>query len=142
MQHFAGVTMGTTWAVKLAGPLILPASTLRADLQQLLDTVVAQMSSWEPQSTLSRFNRAPHLSWHDLPEEFFTVLSYSLGLACTTDGAFDPTVGSLTNLWGFGPHTRRTEPPQPDEIAAARSRSGWRRIALDMEHRRARQGEV
>ena len=55
-----GATMGTTWSVEAgrhAGGL-QPAE-IRGGIEARLDRVVAQMSTWEPDSDLSRFNRAP-----------------------------------------------------------------------------------
>ena len=44
-------------------------------MQKELDRVVAQMSTWDADSDLSRFNHAPTGTWHVLPEEFFAVAS-------------------------------------------------------------------
>jgi len=100
VQAAAGATMGTTWTAKVVHDAPLP------DLQQELDQVVAQMSHWEPDSHLGRFNRAPAGTWHTLPPEFATVIDYALQLARDTGGAYDPCAGALVNLWGFGPQRR------------------------------------
>lgn len=130
MQALTGQTMGTTWSVKLeAREADLPA--LQRGIQARLDTVVAQMSTWEADSDLSRFNRAAAGTRQALPAGFHQVLSAALQLAADTDGAFDPTVGPLVNLWGFGPDGRRGQAPQADELAAARARVGWQRLQID-----------
>jgi thiamine biosynthesis lipoprotein len=67
-----------------------------------LQRVIDEMSTWEADSLISRFNRAPAGSWHALPEDFFTVLDAALAMATDSAGAFDPTVGPLVDLWGFG----------------------------------------
>ena len=41
---------------------------------------------------------------------FAHVLKYSLELAKESDGIFDPTVGPLVNLWGFGPDGPKQHP--------------------------------
>jgi thiamine biosynthesis lipoprotein len=139
VQSLHGETMGTTWTVKLAASPAHDLARLRAAIQQELDRVVSQMSTWSGESDLSRFNRAPAGSWHDLPDELFTVLQCAQAIARDSGGAYDPTVGPLVNLWGFGPESRRSAPPSADAIRAARARSGWRRLDLDAAHRRARQ---
>jgi FAD:protein FMN transferase len=57
------------------------------------------------------------------------VLSYSLNVARKTDGAFDPTVGPLVQLWGFLWKEHRF--PASNEIAAARARVGYHLVKLD-----------
>ncbi|MCC3263914.1 FAD:protein FMN transferase, partial [Paenibacillus polymyxa] len=78
-------------------------------IQAALDDVVAQMSTWEADSDISRYNRAAS-GWQTLPAEFFHVLRHALMLAQDSGGAYDPTVGPLVNAWGFGPHQRAFEP--------------------------------
>jgi thiamine biosynthesis lipoprotein len=67
------------------------------------------------------------------------VLAHALEVAGDTGGAYDPTVGPLVDLWGFGPAPRRHTRPPADAIAAARARTGWARLTLDARGRRARQ---
>src|SRR5699024_2611207 len=46
-----------------------------------------------------------------------------------SDGAFDPTVGPLVNLWGFGPAEKEdTDTPSDETIAAAKDQVGWQKI--------------
>jgi len=99
-------------------------------VQAALDAVVAQMSTWETDSDISRYNRAPAGSWQSLPSPFADVLRCALEIANASGGAYDPTVGPLVDLWGFGAAGRGPRIPGADEIAAARARIGWQRIAL------------
>lgn len=137
IHDYAGKTMGTSWSVRIAARAPPPA--LGAAIQAVLDEVVGQMSGWEPASALARFNRAAPGSWHDLPPGFAHVLAAGVEIARVTGGAFDPAIGALVDLWGFGPAPARLAPPAPDEIARARVRSGWERLDLDASARRARQ---
>jgi thiamine biosynthesis lipoprotein len=127
----AGETMGTTWSVRLVAPPTANAATLTAMAQRELDAVVAQMSPWEPLSDLSRYNRAAAGSWTPLPPAFAQVLRCALEIADATDGAFDPTLGGLIDLWGFGPRPFSGAPPEARDILAAREAIGWRRLILD-----------
>jgi thiamine biosynthesis lipoprotein len=99
--------------------------------QRELDEVVRQMSPWEPSSDLSRYNRAAAGSWTALPPAFAQVLRCSLDVAEATGGAFDPTLGALTDLWGFGPRPFSGAPPQTQDVANLRQAVGWRHVALD-----------
>ncbi|MGH8050559.1 MAG: FAD:protein FMN transferase [Arenimonas sp.] len=140
VETLSGEAMGTTWTVKFVGPKkSLHSSDLQTGIQQQLDTVDTQMSTWKPQSDLSRFNSAAAGSWQTLPPELFSVLEHSLQLARDTDGAYDPTVGPLVNLWGFGPGPKIRTTPDTASLANARARVDWNRIELDVAQQRARQ---
>jgi len=136
---FGGATMGTTWSARVAGAR--RRELLQAGLQQRLDQVVAEMSHWEPGSDLGRFNRAVAGTWHALPDGFFEVLQYALGVARETGGACDPCAGLLVNLWGFGPTGRHDEagfaPPGTRDVARARSEMEGRTVVLDPPRKRA-----
>ncbi|WP_028079327.1 FAD:protein FMN transferase [Solimonas soli] len=134
-----GRSMGTSWTVSFVpAPGVGEARALGL-IEAELALVIAQMSSWEPASQLSRFNAAPAGSWHLLPAAFCEVLEAALALARDSDGAYDPTAGALVDLWGFGPQPRRTTAPACDDIAAALAVSGWRKLRFDAGQRRARQ---
>lgn len=139
VQRLHGGTMGTTWSVRLSVPTGHSAAALQRGIQAELDRVDGQMSTYKPQSDLSRFNRAAAGSWQRLPPEFFSVLQHALQLAKDSDGAYDPTVGPLVDLWGFGPDRRPHRPPSAAAIEAARAHVGWWKIQLDPATQRARQ---
>ncbi len=130
-----GKTMGTSWSVKLVADAARDLQTLQALVQDQLDSVVAQMSTWETDSDLSRYNQAAAGSWHHLPDEFFCVLEYALDVAQASNGAYDPTAGALVNAWGFGPTRRYNEKgfvaPTSTALDFARAQCGWQRVQLD-----------
>ena len=136
--RLGGETMGTTWSVGAVAPPGVTEADLLAAVQAELDAVVAVFSPWEPTSEISRFNAAPE-GVFALSEAFWSVLDASMDLADDTDGAVDPTLGSLVDLWGFGPPGPRIGSPVPldDEIAAALTVSSWRRLRLDRDARGA-----
>lgn len=134
VQDMAGETMGTTWAVRV---VTAKPDDLAPGIQAVLDKVVAEMSTWLPMSDLCRFNAAPAGTWQELPADFFTVLDYALAVAAGSDGAFDPTVGALVSLWGFGPAPPRNEPPDEAAVLTALKRGGWHKLRLDRATRRA-----
>lgn len=131
VRAFGGATMGTTWSVKAVLPATTDLPALEAMVQRALDAVVAEMSPWEPLSDLSRYNRAALGSWTPLPTATATVLRRALAVAEASDGAFDPTLGALTDLWGFGPRPFSGGPPLASDIAALREAGDWKRLTLD-----------
>jgi len=136
LQTLAGEAMGTTWSVRLANPRFMPLAPVREAIEAVLALVVRQMSTWEPDSDISRFNRAPAGTWHALPGEFMAVLECAQAWARASGGAFDPTVGPLVDLWGFGPRAEPLAPhagtvPSAEALAQARARVGFGRIVLE-----------
>jgi thiamine biosynthesis lipoprotein len=125
--------MGTTWSLRVDDPRMLPLDALRQAVQSALDEVVAQMSHWDPDSVLGRFNRAPAGSTHTLPEALNNVLARALHWADLSDGALDPGIRPLVALWGFGPDAAAQDrlPPDTAALAAARAHCGRQRIAHD-----------
>lgn len=134
----AGETMGTCWSVRA----VLPAGTIAADVEAAivarLDGIVDQMSHWSPTSALSRFNRSPAGRWTVLPPDFAHVIASGLAVAAATQGAFDPAIGRLVDLSGFGP-LPADAPPTDAALAAALAASGWRRLDYSAGDRRLRQ---
>jgi FAD:protein FMN transferase len=139
LEVLRGDAMGTSWAVTMVAPRHVTPVDARRAIEARLARVIAQMSTWEPASDLCRFNAAAAGTWHTLPAECFAVVACALRIARDTDGAYDPTVGPLVDLWGFGPAGRVGEPPASAAIAAARARTGWSRVALDAGRRAAYQ---
>ena len=137
VHAFGGATMGTTWSVRVAaGPL----SDLQPALQAELDAVVAQMSHWDSDSLLSRYNRAPAGTWVDLPAQFCAVMDYALWAYAASGGAYDPAAGALVNLWGFGPARRYDHAgfyaPDADAIARVQAQRANARVEFDRAGRR------
>ncbi|WP_211109867.1 FAD:protein FMN transferase [Azospirillum oleiclasticum] len=139
VHALSGRTMGTTWSVKLVPPPGMHVPDLRDGIQARLDRVVAEMSHWDPASDLGRFNRASAGRWQELPEDFAAVLDCALAVARDSGGAYDPTVGPLVDLWGFGPDGPRDRTPDPAAVEEALARCGWQRLELDRDSRRVYQ---
>ena len=74
----AGETMGTVWRVRCAVSAAFDTDALRGAIVRRLAGLVAEMSHWEPDSRLSRFNRAAAGSWIKLPRDFATVMAAGL----------------------------------------------------------------
>jgi thiamine biosynthesis lipoprotein len=128
IHRLAGTTMGTTWSVRFVGT---EAESVRTPVEAALHRVIAQMSPWEPASDLSRFNTSAASGWQTLPAEFTSVIGCALRIATETDGAYDPTMGALVDLWGFGPVPRPAHRPAQEAIERARLASGWRQLEFD-----------
>ena len=122
-----GSTMGTGYELKLVPKpgQSIAADSIKRQAEALLARVNRQMSTYDPDSELSRFNRNPSTDWIAVSPELLYVVAEGLRVGELTGGAFDITVGPLVNLWGFGPDARRDQVPSEDAIAAARQRVGY-----------------
>ena len=127
-----GRTMGTVYSVQIAGTNLNPSeiSTLRTEVESRLNEVNRQMSHYLPDSELSRFNRAPAGVPFKVSAEFATVVRFSLDLAQRSEGAFDPTIGPLINLWGFGEKGETRAVPEDANIKTAMNACGWRHLQV------------
>lgn len=123
--------MGTGWSLHAVGP---PAATVHG-VQAAFDLVVEQMSQWEAESDLSRFNSAAPDIWHRVPGELAHVVEAALSIARASGGAFDAGLGRLTEAWGFGSAGPAADAPWLTGMSAAR------RIDLDPATQRIRRGE-
>lgn len=108
--------MGTCWSARIVDPPEDCLAVIEAELARIID----QMSNWEPDSAISRFNRTPLGTWMPLPGEMGMVLRAGLEIADLSQGAFDPAIGSLVARWGFGPGAPSPAVPAP-----------WRCIEID-----------
>lgn len=122
-QSFEGETMGTYYRVTFDNPGI-------ADLQPKVDSILRQLnmevSTYIPQSTISRFNEADSLFKLNTNPVDGVVGAYSNGhfiqnygkaleVYHKTEGHFDPTVMPLVNYWGFG-YTEKRKVKQVDSL--------------------------
>lgn len=130
-----GETMGSTWHIKLRVPAGAEheanARAMHTPIDELLERVNDQMSTYRPNSEISRFNA--HASTEPFPvsREFAAVVTKALDVGKATDGAYDITIDPLINLWGFDRKGRRETPPSAQEIEVARAHTGLSLVRVD-----------
>jgi thiamine biosynthesis lipoprotein len=130
---FRGHTMGTTYEVRIVGSSMAQSQVeaLKEEIEQSLEEINQQMSTYEPESEISRFNRHRETAPFPVSAPFARVTATALELAAATDGAFDPTLDPLISLWGFGTEGIPAEPPTPEQIETARSACGFQHVKTD-----------
>ncbi len=109
-----GPTMGTRWSALFFADPECDTNALRAALQEAVDQVDTQMTTWSPNSDLMQFNAAPVGEWRTLPPALIEVLRLSLKISRISDGAFEIGLGDAVTAWGFGPQAASS-----DQIRAA-----------------------
>jgi thiamine biosynthesis lipoprotein len=135
ISEFRGLTMGGTFSVKIVTPkdeLETPGlQDVDRVLRSSLDRIEGLMSTWDPDSELSRFNRSTSLAPFTVAPETFAVFKWSLDVGSVTGGALDVTVAPLVDAWGFGPSGPRKTLPTDDEIERLRQAVGLGRVELN-----------
>lgn len=92
----------------------------------------AVMSDYKPDSELMRLcKEAAPGKPHPVGPDLLAVLAFAQSVSDDSDGAFDVTVGPLTQLWRRSKRQRAL--PTPARLAEARSRVGWKSLVIDRE---------
>ncbi len=130
---FQGSSMATTYHVTAIHPPMTDGEyrACAQRLQQALDLVDARMSTYKPDSDVSRISAAPANEPVQVAPETIAVLKVALSVAKKSGGAFDPTIAPLVDLWGFGPRAVGDAAPTQAQIDAAAALVDYRRIVID-----------
>ena len=127
MQGFAGATMGSSFEVKVVTEL--PLAEVEAMVHRELAAFDLAFSNWRDNSELRRVNAHRSSEPLAVSERFALVLQQALAIAQATDGAFDPTMRPLSELY-------RTAKEHPElglddaQLLAAKERVGYQKLSL------------
>lgn len=130
-----GKTMGTTYTVKYIDNGELQNLQKPEEVQKTLDDLLKQvnneMSTYQPDSQISRFNAMQEVNKAvQISPDFAKVVREAIRLNRVTEGALDVTVGKLVNLWGFGPDKRLNKAPSAEQIAALAPSVGIEKLSV------------
>ncbi|MEE9368811.1 MAG: FAD:protein FMN transferase [Pontiella sp.] len=127
-----GETMGTSYSVRIVGKIKQrELKMLHARIETRLTEINRQVSTWDPKSEIARFNKQESTDPVLCSESFATVVRQALELSRATDGAFDPTLQPLLNLWGFGSEGDVRQVPSPEDISKTRNVTGWKKVGIN-----------
>ncbi|MGW8283775.1 MAG: FAD:protein FMN transferase [Gemmatimonadota bacterium] len=137
VHELSGPTMGTTWTAKVVAPAGATAlvAVARDSITARLDRVELSMSTWNPESEISRFNRFRSVEPYPVSAEFIDVVRRGEVVSIATGGAFDVTVAPLVVLWGFGAGGTPGHPAEPADLASALAHVGFSNILLSNDGR-------
>lgn len=122
-----GATMGTYYSVVIDSPGKADGAAVRRRIEERLKQINDQMSTWDSESEISRFNQSGSTDWFPVSREFATVVIEARRIHDLTDGYFDPTVAPLIDLWGFGDERDRSV-PDPSAVQQALKRVGMDKL--------------
>ncbi|MCO4755378.1 MAG: FAD:protein FMN transferase [Bacteriovoracaceae bacterium] len=120
--------MGTYYVVKLYSEE--RTDGLGEQIKSRLDELNAIFSTYDPNSELSRINKAQAGKEITMSEELREVLELSAQINKEASGYFDVTVGPIVNAWGFGPDGKRKRPTEK-ELNELRAKVGMHQFKLE-----------
>jgi len=126
-----GETMGGTWHIKLITEKADAAHALENEIDAVLERINDEMSTYRPNSEISRFNAHKSVAPFPVSEELARVVKKSMEIGEATHGAFDITIDPLINLWGFDRAGPRDAPPSAGDILKAKAHVGLSKLAVN-----------
>jgi len=126
-----GQALGTSWTVKVISSKPIDGDELLADLVAKIEETETIFSHWRPDSKLYQVNASLTTETISVPPLLHELLKHAKWAYEQTDGAFDPTIAPLVNLWGFGPvSTNRLRIPTEDEINGILEQVGMNQLEI------------
>ena len=126
----SGNTMGTTFLVKLvSSESSIDIQPIEVGIDSILIKLNREMSTWDPNSEISKFNSHKSLEPFPISNDLIYVIDNSIDVSKKTNGLFDITVYDLMRIWGFGPNPLSVFPDNND-IAQVLNFTGYENINL------------
>jgi thiamine biosynthesis lipoprotein len=123
--------MGTSFTVKATRfPEKLTKQEISKKIDNVLQKVNEQMSTYLDDSELSQINQNRSNDWIPISQEMHEVLAEALRISKFSGGLFDITVGPLVNLWGFGPEEMGTAKPDEGKIHELLNKIGYQHLII------------
>ncbi|ERL56485.1 FAD:protein FMN transferase [Psychrobacter aquaticus] len=123
-NYLSGETMGTSYHISYQLPEDADEAAIQASIDERLQQINDSMSTYQKDSTISKFNQLSADTPIIIDADFSRVLDVSRIVYKQSGGAFDPTVMPLVDTWGFGSTMtveRLQRPPTDIEIAQAKA---------------------
>ena len=125
-----GNTMGTTYSIKfVTSGIKINVDLIEEGIDSILWQVNKQMSTWDPESEISKFNAWKSEKPYSVSEPLVNIINHSMDISRKTNGFFDITVYELMRLWGFGPNPKHGM-PKNDEIKSVLNKTGYDKITI------------
>ena len=126
--------MGTSYTVKAYLKPLVKRKALQSAMTERLNTINAQLSTYEPTSEISRFNASSSTQAFKVSDDFYNVFMYSHSIWDKTNGVWDPTLTPIIELWGFYTKKARESAPNLREINQAMEVVGFQHLSSPSPH--------
>ena len=121
--------MGTYYRIKVVDDS--SCQIQQESVSRFLSLFNQSMSTYIKLSEISQFNQAPANKAIPVSPFLEKALLMSKAVWRDTRGAFDPTIGPVVNLWGFGPMKESKKIPTSDDIVQQMRRVGMSKLGLE-----------
>ena len=126
--EISGKTMGTTYLIKFEEKESIDPKIISKEIEKQLLNFNQICSTYIEDSEISKINENK-LYEAIASEEFIFLFKEGKKLFTKTEGEFNPTIGPLVNLYGFGPK-KTVESPSDADISKAKRAVGFRHFKL------------
>jgi thiamine biosynthesis lipoprotein len=89
------------------------------------------LNYFSPESEITAINRSAGKNPVKISRETLEIMKKAVEIANLTNGAFDPTVGSVMRLWGFSNQNFKATIPQGDKIKNTLRLVDYKKIKID-----------
>ena len=129
---YEGETMGTYYRIKINSPRV--PLYIHDLIEKELKQVNKAMSVFDKTSEISRINQAPAGKKIELSPAMSELMQTAEKVYKQSHGAFDPSLGKLIKVWGFGPQNP-TEQPQKADIEKLMQTVGFAKIEFSPDYK-------
>ena len=127
-KSIKGFQLGTPYIIKHDAQK--DKNSLRTDIDSIFFKINRSMSTYKLDSDISKINNGYEVK----VDSFFREVYFkSDEIWKLTNGAFDPTVGSLVNAYGFGPNKSQFNELSSKQLDSLLKITGWDKIYLNDE---------
>ena len=136
LETVEGYAQGTTYQISFWSEDEVPVTEVQAEFNDTLGKIDKELSTYRPDSFISKFNRSPSVAWQPVSEDFVDLVKIAQDIHAKSEGCYDPTIGPLFDLWGF--KTDKLHVPTQEELTALKSEIGIDKVEVDEENLRVR----
>jgi len=129
MKVLQGEIFGSSYLVKYIGNL--DTNKFSPELAKFFKDFNTEFSTYQSDSVISQFNRLEKNKKLKVSTDFISLLKIAQKLHQDTEGAFDPTLGPVIKIWGFGGAKKRTQAPESKKIQSALKNVGFTYLVWD-----------
>lgn len=123
-----GDIFGAYYIIKYRGDL--NPEDFQKELDKFFEEFNLEFSTYRPDSVVSAFNQAPANKLIKVSPRFIQMLKLAQKFYEDTHGAFDPTLGPVIKLWGFGGGATKRIPTE-EELKKAQDLVGFDSVKWD-----------
>lgn len=97
-------------------------------IEKTFQEINATFNNWNPESEISRFNRAAAQVPFSLSPQLYELLQFCQKIVALSGGRFDPAIDPLIDVWRSS--LKEQKPPSQEALQMACDASGWNHLSF------------